>query len=114
MKMLSIGDTVGIVACSNGLDENMKDKISELIDVLKNIGLKVSVSDKIYKKYSHFNGTGKERADALMNFYKDQKIKAIFDVSGGDLSNEILGIGFIGECYLDTNNGVIYFDLESN
>ena len=31
-----------------------------------------------------------------------------------DLSNEISGIGFIGECYLDTNNGVIYFDLESN
>ena len=40
MNMLSRGDTVGIVACSNGLDENMKDKISELIDVLKNIGLK--------------------------------------------------------------------------
>ena len=76
MNMLSRGDTVGIVACSNGLDENMKDKISELIDVLKNIGLKVSVSDKIYKKYSHFNGTGKERADALMNFYRDKKIKA--------------------------------------
>ena len=90
MKILSRGDRVGIVACSNGLDENMKPKILDLIDVLNNMGISVSVSDKIYKKYSHFNGTGKERADVLMNFYRDKSIKAIFDVSGGDLSNEIL------------------------
>lgn len=90
MKILSKGDTVGIVACSNGLDENMKGTITELIGVLNNMGLNVSLSDKIYKKYSHFNGTGKERADVLMSFYRDTNIKAIFDVSGGDLSNEIL------------------------
>ena len=58
MKILSKGDTVGIVACSHGLDENMKGTITELIGVLNNMGLNVSLSDKIYIKYSHFNGTG--------------------------------------------------------
>lgn len=90
MKILSKGDTVGIVACSNGLDEGMKDKISELVDILNKLGLNICLSEKIYKKYSSFNGTGKERADALMNFYRDKNTKAIFDVSGGDLSNQIL------------------------
>ena len=90
MKILSMGDTVGITACSNGLDEDMKDKISELVNILNKLGLNVCLSEKIYKKYSYFNGTGKERAEALMNFYRDKNIKAIFDVSGGDLSNQIL------------------------
>lgn len=31
-----------------------------------------------------------------------------------ELSREIAGAGFIGEFYLDINNGVFYFDLESN
>ncbi len=31
-----------------------------------------------------------------------------------ELSREIAGTGFIGEIYVDTKNGIIYFDLESN
>lgn len=96
MIRLSKGDTIGIVACSNGLDESMKERILQLTNVLRDMGVKSKISERIYKKYSVFNGTGKERADILMNFYKDKNIKAIFDVSGGDLSNEILD-------YLDFN-----------
>lgn len=96
MKILSKGDSVGIVACSNGLNENMKEKISELIKILDEIGLTAYISENIYRKHSVFNGTGKEKADALMTFYKDKNIKAIFDVSGGDLANAILE-------YLDFN-----------
>ncbi|WP_294406247.1 S66 peptidase family protein [uncultured Clostridium sp.] len=90
MKILSKGDSVGIVACSNGLNENMKEKISELIKALDEMGLTAYMSENIYRKRSVFNGTGKEKADALMKFYRDKNIKAIFDVSGGDLANEVL------------------------
>ncbi len=90
MKILNYGDNVGIVACSNGLDESNKVKMKRLEIVLNSFGLKVEFSDKIYKRFSVFNGTGKERAEALMNFFKKPSIKAIFDVSGGDLANEIL------------------------
>lgn len=102
MSILRKGDTVGIVACSNGLDECMHEKISQLAIVLRNMGVETKFSERIYKQYSAFNGTGKERADILMDFYKDKDIKAIFDVSGGDLSNGILDyLDFeeIDKCY---------------
>ncbi|AOR24004.1 S66 family peptidase [Clostridium taeniosporum] len=90
MKRLNYGDKVGILACSNGLDKNMEVKINKLKKILNEIGLKVVFSNKIFKKYSIFNGSGKERAIELMKFFQDKSIKAIFDISGGDLSNGIL------------------------
>ena len=45
---------------------------------------------KYIEKFLHFNGTGEERAEVLMKFFKDSSIKAIFDVSGGDLANGVL------------------------
>ena len=90
MSLLNYGDKVGLVACSNGLDESNIIKMKELKTTLKSIGLNTIFSDKIYKKISIFNGTGKERADVLMKFFKDSSIKAVFDVSGGDLANGVL------------------------
>ncbi|NFN19278.1 LD-carboxypeptidase [Clostridium botulinum] len=90
MKLLNKGDTFGIVACSNGIDKSMELKINELERTLKSIGFNVIFSNTIYKKYSVFNGSGKERAHELMKFFEDKSVKAIFDISGGDLANGIL------------------------
>lgn len=90
MELLKCGDKVAIVACSNGLAEINIIKLQELKNTLELLGLQAVFSDKIYKKFSVFNGTGKERAEALMKFFLDSDIKAIFDVSGGDLANGIL------------------------
>ena len=90
MSLLNYGDKVGIVACSNGLDESSRMKMEELETTLNSIGLKTVFSDKIYRKISAFNVTGEERAEILMKFFKDSSIKAIFDVSGGDLANGVL------------------------
>lgn len=90
MELLKCGDKVAIVACSNGLAESNQIKLQELKDTLETFGLQVVFSDRIYKKFSVFNGTGKERAEALMKFFLDPNIKAIFDISGGDLANGIL------------------------
>lgn len=84
------GDKVAIVACSNGLAENQKDKIQELCDTLMGIGLIPILSKHIFAQNSVFGGTAQERAESLMDFYKDEEIQAIFDVSGGDLANEVL------------------------
>lgn len=90
MGLLNKNDKVAIIACSNGLDKSKKLKIDELEKNLKSINLNVTLSNVIYKKDSVFNGSGKERADELMKFFEDKSIKAIFDISGGDLSNGIL------------------------
>lgn len=90
MKILSLGDKVGIVACSNGLDKSSEEKINKLAVTLRIMGINPVFSNLIYKKKSIFNGTGEERAIALMDFYKDKSVKAIFDISGGDLANGLL------------------------
>ena len=88
--MLNKNDKVGIVACSNAQLICNKEKIFNLLNTLKLIGVNPIMSNYIYEKYSVFSGDGKERADALMDFYKDKEIKAIFDISGGDIANELL------------------------
>ncbi|MGM9978477.1 MAG: S66 peptidase family protein [Clostridium sp.] len=88
--MLLKNDKIAIVACSNAQPLCNKEKINELEEVIKDIGLIPVFSDFIYEKYSVFSGRAKERGKALMKCYLDKDIKAIFDISGGDVANEVL------------------------
>ena len=94
--MFKSGDKIGIVCCSNGQKPSYAQKISHLETTLTEIGLQPVFSNYIYEKKSIFSGTARERADALMGFYRDDAIKGIFDISGGDVANGILP-------YLDYN-----------
>ncbi len=84
------GDKAGIVCCSNGLNKNRSNEVEGLMLALMEIGITPVISDHIYTRNLVFSGTGMERARALMHFYEDDSIKAIFDISGGDIANEIL------------------------
>ena len=88
--MIQTGDKIGIVCCSNGLKKERAEEVGRLEKTLRAIGLEPVLSDYIYVMEGSFNGTGEERARALMDFYKDDGIKGIFDISGGDLANGIL------------------------
>ena len=90
MSLLKRGDKIGIVACSNGQPQYNKEKINELLKTLNSLELEVIFTDYIYAKNSVFNGTAEEKGAAFMNLYKNPDIKAIFDISGGDLANEVL------------------------
>lgn len=84
------GSKVAIVACSNGQPQNNHEKLGRLYNTLSELGLAPVFGDCIYEKESVFSGTGEERANVLMNFYRDREIQAIFDISGGDIANEVL------------------------
>lgn len=84
------GCKVGIVCCSNGQAPIYKNKIDRLEDQLLQLGVIPIFSSHIYENDSVFSGSAKERAESLMSFYRDEEIKAIFDISGGDIANEIL------------------------
>lgn len=88
--MMRQGDKVALVCCSNGQKTADRSKINELCKTLQKIGLIPVFSDYIYAEDSVFAGTALQRADSLMAFYKDEEIRAIFDISGGDIANEIL------------------------
>lgn len=90
--MLERGSKVGIVCCSNGLQTSQKEQMDRLDAVLRKIGLEPLFSDYLYARDLTFSGTARQRAAALMNFYKDEEIRAIFDVSGGDMANELLSL----------------------
>lgn len=88
--MITAGSKIGIVCCSNGQSREYAGKIGQLEEVLKSVGLQPVFSDHIYVSEEGRNSTGQERAAALMDFYRDDEIKGIFDISGGDLANGIL------------------------
>lgn len=84
------GDKAGIVCCSNGLSAERKEDVQKLVSALTKIGITPVMSEYIYTRSAVFSGTGRERAQALMRFYEDNEVRAIFDISGGDIANEIL------------------------
>lgn len=90
MSILKYNDTIGLISCSNGLNENIKDKIDDLVTILKSLNINVAISETLYRNSDGTTLPAEFRATELMRFYNDKNIKAIFDLSGGDLCNEIL------------------------
>lgn len=88
--MLQPGNKIGITACSNGQKKEGEKILLALENTLQKMGLKTVLSPYIYAREGAFSGSGRERARALMNFYKDPEIQMISDISGGDLGNEVL------------------------
>ena len=82
--------TVAIVACSNGQKEEYRSQNEELARYLEKTGHKVLWSNDIYEKNAAFSGTGAERAAELMRFFNDPEVEEIYDISGGDLANQVL------------------------
>lgn len=81
---------MGIVCCSNGQKVTYAEKIKQLENTLLDMGIEVVFSDFIYEKENVFCGTAQERAMTLMDFYQDDEIAEIFDISGGDVANGVL------------------------
>lgn len=91
MSFLNKGDKIGIISCSNGLNIKNKNIIEELKLNLKSLDIEMVEGDTLYaKEYNLFSGTGEEKARALEKLFLDKDIKMIFDISGGDLANEVL------------------------
>lgn len=89
-SLLKQGDTIGLIACSNGLSKDASTKIKYLEKKLSSININVSYAETLYANYSIFNGSGINRATELINLFTNPNIKAIFDISGGDVANEVL------------------------
>ncbi len=83
-------EKVGIVCCSNGLQEGSRKDLQALEQVLKSMGLEPVYSPYLYAQEHVWSGTARQRAEVLMDFYRNEEIRQIFDVSGGDLANGIL------------------------
>ena len=88
--MLEINNKVALVVCSNGKVREDKIKLDKLEEILKSLGLVTVYSNYLYIDKFGRSANAKIRSEELMKFFSDKSIKAIFEISGGDLSNEIL------------------------
>jgi len=82
---LKSGDTVALIACSDPISQDRRVQINELIGHLQQWGLQVVEANTLIDAH-----TAQEKANELNRLFADPQIKAIFDISGGDLANGIL------------------------
>ncbi len=84
------GDKIAIVCCSNAIPYAAEDRLRTLESYLKKLGLRPVFGSCIYGTDADFAGNARGRAESLMRCYRDPEIKAVFDISGGDLANGLL------------------------
>lgn len=84
------GWKAAVVCCSNGLAAEDRKLMEALKEKLCTLGLVPVLSEYLYAKDGCFSGSKEERAAALQRFFADPEIRMIFDVSGGDIANELL------------------------
>lgn len=90
MQVILYMKKVGIVCCSNGIEIDQEKYLLKLENELKNLGVTIVWSPYIYKQDGIRSADAEKRAKVLMDFCKDEEIDAVFDISGGDIANEIL------------------------
>jgi len=88
--ILNINDKIALVVCSNGKNIEDKARLEKLEGILVEMGLVPVFTKYIYRDKYGRAASPQLRADELMSFYRNNEIKAIFDISGGDIANEIL------------------------
>lgn len=84
--MQRITQQAGIVCCSDGLAKNQQEQVHNLRDALRQMNISVIMSPYLYQG----TGTARQKAQALMALYDNDDIHDVFDISGGDLANELL------------------------
>lgn len=80
----------GIVCCSNGIDRKQKENLIKLETQLRQLEIETVWSPYLFKQESIKAASAKQRADILMKMNQDETIDWVFDISGGDIANEIL------------------------
>ena len=88
-KSLRPGDRVALTACSDLLPRTAEGQIRELCGRLRKMGIEPIFREELFGDTS-LDLTGRKKAEILNGYYRDEKIRAVFDVSGGNGANEIL------------------------
>jgi muramoyltetrapeptide carboxypeptidase len=77
---LKYGDTVGIVTLGSPLDASI---IEARINILRNMGFKVTLGKYVYASNGYLAGTDQQRASDLMDMFQNNDVKMILPSRGG-------------------------------
>lgn len=82
---------IALVSCSNGMTESFRPSFLRLLSILEEAGLEPVYGNHLFAREENPAGqSGRKRAEELMRYYCDPSVDAVFDISGGDMANEIL------------------------
>ncbi|WP_300257624.1 LD-carboxypeptidase [Clostridium sp.] len=79
-QKLKTGDTIGVVSPASG---DSTDVINYNISSFKNLGFKIKEGKYLRKKNDYLAASDQERAEDLMEMFKDKEVKAIIAYRGG-------------------------------
>ncbi len=83
--------TAALAACSNLLSIQDRELTKKVRSALEEEGITVIESPLLYKETVPSQiGLGKRKAEILNVFFKNPGVDMIFDLSGGDMANEVL------------------------
>ena len=86
---LKQGDKIGIVAPSSHYDAPLLNDAKKLFE---NKGFELVFHPQTKERYGQFAGTPAQRAEAIHDYFKDDSIKAIFCLSGGNGAIHLLDL----------------------
>lgn len=99
-KKLKKGDTIGVVCPSIGIIndrfEDTKFEIKSAERFVNELGYKVKYGKHVYSNTTFYGATAKEKAEDINDMYRDNNVKAILNLCGGENSNSVYE-------YLDLN-----------
>lgn len=86
-EKLKKGDTIGVIAPSNSIDEDDKLFIEKSSKLFEDLGFEILLGDFVYSHSLGYGASPIEKATDINNMFSNKDIKAIFCVKGGENSN---------------------------
>lgn len=88
-KALQPGDTIGVIAPSDAIEEKDYTYIQASSKLFEDLGYNIKIGKNAYSKTWGFTASATEKAEDLNNMFADKDVKAIFCVKGGENSNTV-------------------------
>lgn len=88
-ELLKKGDRIGIIAPSSPVDKDDIEVINNSVTLMEKAGFDIRFAKKIFSHTLGYSATPQEKAGDINEMFADEKIKAIFCLSGGFNSNTV-------------------------
>lgn len=86
-KHIKPGDTIGVIAPSNVIQEKDEGYIQKSTKLFEDLGYKVKFGKYVRANTLGYGATVKQKAEDINNMFADKEVKAIICVKGGEDSN---------------------------
>lgn len=86
---LNIGDTIGVIAPSNSIQEDDKIFIDKSTSLFTDLGYKIKLGKYVYSNTFDYSASTYEKVEDIHDMFCDSNVKAIFCVKGGCNSNSV-------------------------